>query len=342
MIEKTIYIYTTQRAHGIVVIVDHLIDAFKRKGINCKSIDNLKHRTYSDFIIPYGVKEANDVIDSGLRTEIVFAADAITLGYINKVKFYLRKFHIFNFDFLYSIFAYLKYSNKEKRMLNSFAKCILVSPVDIEYFNKRFNIGIEKFIYAPNGIELPVSNNVVREAQRQKLTLGILSPWKSKQITEESKWFINKFFKRYAQSHDDVKLILAGRGNRISQFEGIKGVNVMGEVDSLNEFFGSIDILISSNPKGCGILNRVLDGFSYGVPVAGVPGSFTGFPKAQNCYFTFSTFKEFCELMDNLKSDNNLAHEMSLNATEYIHVNHNWVVNYDNLVNSIIKLYPNF
>ena len=64
------YIYSKQHAHGIVIIVNNLIDAFKRKGIECERIETLAGRTADDLIIPYGVMEANELIDSGLPTKI--------------------------------------------------------------------------------------------------------------------------------------------------------------------------------------------------------------------------------------------------------------------------------
>lgn len=176
-----IYIYSKQHAHGIVIIVNNLIDAFKRKGIECERIETLAGRTADDLIIPYGVMEANELIDSGLPTKICFPADAITLGYLNKIKFYLKINHVFNYDFFYSIYAYLKYKPKERRMIEAFDKNILVSPVDINYFKKHINPSDSKYLYVTNGIDLcETSDNIPSKIFR----IGILSPWHSRQIFE--------------------------------------------------------------------------------------------------------------------------------------------------------------
>lgn len=329
-----LYIYSKQNAHGIVIIVNNLIDAFKRNGIDCERVETLAGRTSEDFIIPYGVMESNELIDSGLPTKVCFPADAITLGYLNKIKFYLKIKHVFNYDFFYSIYAYLKYKPKEKRMVESFNTNILVSPVDIDYFKKRINPSDSKYIYVTNGIDL---SEPADKTSSSVFRIGILSPWQSRQIFEESNWFITKYFKKYAKTHPNVQLLIAGRGPRCKVFEGMENVQVLGEVSSLKDFFSNIDVMISSNPKGCGILNRVLDSFSYKVPVLGHVGSFSGFPNSEGCYFSFGNYKSFCAQMDLMMNNPDEMERRANKAYEYILKNNNWGELYDNLVNKLIE-----
>lgn len=330
----TIYIYSHQKAHGIKVIIDNLLRSFKNRGISCMVISTLKGRDKSDIIIPYSVKEANELIQSGLSTKIAFCADAVTLGFRNKIKHYLKVGNVFNYDFFYSIYAYLKYIPLEKKMLQSYAKCILVSPSDIGYMERVYKVPISKFIYAPNGVEKQAE---IQRTRSEVFRIGILSPWVSKPITEESKWFINKYFRKYSKTHNNIELILAGRGARIRQFEGMKNVKVLGEVASLEDFFSNIDVMISANPKGCGILNRILDSFSYRVPVCGVPGSFSGFPNSEGCYLKFSTYREFCEIIEEIMKRRDQLSTVADNAYSYIQEHHNWDQIYEGLVNDIIK-----
>ena len=328
------YIYSKQHAHGIDIIVNNLIDAFKRKGIECERIETLVGRTADDLIIPYGVMEANELIDSGLPTKICFPADAITLGYLNKIKFYLKINHVFNYDFFYSIYAYLKYKPKEKRMVESFDTNILVSTVDIDYFKKHINPSDSKYQYVTNGID---QNETVDETFSNTFRIGILSTWHSRQIFEESNWFITKYYKKYAKTHPNVHLLIAGRGPRCKVFDGMQNVQVLGEVSSLKDFFSNIDVMISSNPKGCGILNRVLDSFSFKVPVLGHVGSFTGFPNSEGCYFSFDSYESFCSQMDLMMKNRDEMKKRAEKAYDYIIKNNNWIKLYDNLVNKLIE-----
>ena len=86
-----IFIYTGQKNHGIIVIVENLVKAFSRKGVECIHITSLNGRCKDDIIIPYGVKESNELLERGFRAIACFMADAITLGYINKIKFYEKQ-----------------------------------------------------------------------------------------------------------------------------------------------------------------------------------------------------------------------------------------------------------
>lgn len=330
------YIYSRQHAHGIVIIVNNLIDAFKRKGIECERIETLAGRTSEDFIIPYGVMETNELINSGLPTRVCFPADAITLGYLNKIKFYFKNCHFLNYDFFYSIYAYLKYKPKEKKMINAFDLCVLVSPVDIQYFKNQFNPSDNKYKYVTNGIYL---GEIADKTHSEKFRIGILSPWFTRQIFEESNWFISKYFKKYAKTHPNVELIIAGRGPRCKTFVGMSNVHVLGEIESLNDFFSNIDVMISSNPKGCGILNRILDSFSYQVPVCGINASFSGFPNSEGCYFSFTDYNSFCSVMENMVNHPELLREKADMAYEYIKSNNDWIKNYDELIRCILTKY---
>ena len=330
-----VYIYSKQHAHGVAVIVNNLMSAFKRNGVDCVRIETLVDRCSEDFIIPYGVKEANELIESGLPTRVCFPADAITLGYLNKIKFYLKINHIFNYDFLYSIYAYIKYKPKEKRMIDSFDTNILVSPVDIDYFKKHINPSNIKYIYVTNGIEL---GEPTYQTSSSVFRVGILSTWKSRQTFEESNWFITKYFKKYARTHRNVQLLIAGRGPMCKVFEGMQNVHVLGEVSSLKDFYSNIDAMISPNPKGCGILNRVLDSFSYKVPVLGHVGSFTGFPESEGCYFSFENYNSFCAQMDLMMNNRDEMKNRANKAYKYILKNNNWNKLYDNLVTKLIEL----
>jgi glycosyltransferase involved in cell wall biosynthesis len=219
-------------------------------------------------------------------------------------------------------------------MIESFDTNILVSPVDIEYFKRHIDPSDNKYKYVTNGIGL---GETAEKTSSSNFRIGILSPWQSRQIFEESNWFIKEYFKKYAQTHPNVQLIVAGRGPRCKAFEGMQNVKVLGEVSSLKDFFSNIDVMISSNPKGCGILNRVLDSFSYKVPVLGHEASFSGFPESEGCYYSFKDYKSFCSTMDYMMSNREDMKVRADKAYEYIVKYHNWERNYDNLVEYLLK-----
>lgn len=334
-----IYIYCTQNAHGIKIIIDNLKKAFIRKGIECEHISSLRDIEKCEIIIPYGVKDSLKLLKNDYNADVVFAADAITLGFKNKILHYIKFKRIWSYDFWYSIYGYLRYYIEEKKMLKNYKKIILVSMRDIDYLHETYHSPIEKFIYATNGIDRV--DKLKKHKRQHRLSLGILATWYSSQIIEESKWFIEEIYIPYVKSkkNKEIELILAGRGPKIKQFEGLKNIKVIGEVDSLGDFFSQIDVMISSNPKGCGILNRVLDSFAHRVPVCGVSESFSGFSEAEGCYMTFSNLNDFSSLIEIITDDEHFTRKVADRAYLYIKRKHDWIQIYDDLVEKLLDHY---
>jgi glycosyltransferase involved in cell wall biosynthesis len=332
---SSIYIYTAQKAHGISVIIENLIKAFSKKGFNCSHVVTLDGLSKDSLIIPFAVKEAVEVYEKGYRPFAAFLCDAISLGYRNKFKFYLSIGHVFCYDFLYSVYGYLRYSRKEKFVLNTYENTIFVAQVDIDYLKQKYPRSGCNYICVPNGV--PEVNNVLDHVPSDRLRLGILSPWESKQIIEESNWFIRKYYKRYYAKHPNTVLKLAGRGSKINQFQNQDGIEVLGEVEDLADFFANIDVFISSNPKGCGILNRVLDAFMYKVPVLGHEASFSGFPSSDDICYKFNNYPSFESALEYINANRTDVRRRVENAIEYTKKNNNWERNYQKLVEILMK-----
>lgn len=330
------YIYNTQKANGVKVIVQNLIKGFERRGITCQEVKSLANCNKNDIVIPFGVKESMEVYKKGFNPSLALLVDAISLGYKNKIKFYLKRGYIFQYDFLYSIYGYLRYSQMEKNVMAAFKNVMLVSQVDIDYLKESKASKHCNFMYVPNGAYINVETD--QHVDSDDLRVGILSSWVTKQTCSESAWFIKDYFVRFAKTHPKIKLYIAGRGGLIHNFSGLNNVIVLGAVDSLSEFFSKIDVFVSANPKGCGILNRVLDTVAYKVPVIGVPGSFTGFPNSDKVFYRFDDYKSFDTLLEHLSSNPHELQEIAQNAYEYVLANNNWETIYDKFIDDILNL----
>ena len=82
------YVYNTQKANGVKVIVQNLIKGFERRGITCQEVKSLANCNKNDIVIPFGVKESMEVYKKGFNPSLALLVDAISLGYKNKIKFY--------------------------------------------------------------------------------------------------------------------------------------------------------------------------------------------------------------------------------------------------------------
>jgi len=93
-------------------------------------------------------------------------------------------------------------------------------------------------------------------------------------------------------------------------------------------------VFLSLSPKGCGILNRVLDAITYRVPVAGIEASFTGFPMSESAFAKFCDYSSFCNCINKLK-DKEYREKIEENAYRYARTNNNWDINYERLADII-------
>ena len=137
--------------------------------------------------------------------------------------------------------------------------------------------------------------------------------------------------------HTNTVLKLAGRGRKINRFQNQEGIEVLGEVKDLADFFANIDVFISSNPKGCGILNRVLDAFMYKVPVLGHVASFSGFPSSDGICYKFNNYCTFESALEYITTNRTDAWKRVEKAIEYTKENNNWERNYQELVEKLMK-----
>lgn len=331
-----VFIYTGQKAHGIIVIVENLVKAFCRKGVDCSHITSLNGRNKDDIIIPYGVKESNELLNKGYRPIACFMADAITLGHINKIKFYLRIGHFFHHDFLYSIYGYLRYTPQEKKVVENYKNAVFVAQRDIDFLKEKYPHAGVNYLCVPNG------GPSIKEARKatvsDKFRIGLLSAWGANNVYEESNWFVKKYWPKYHQKHKNAILKIAGRGEYCWKFKDTPGAEVLGEVSDLAEFFANCDVSLLLCPKGCGILNRVLDSFAYQIPVIGYEASFTGFPDSDDVCYKFNSYDSFEEVMERIMNNPEEARDKTAKAIAYANERFNWERNYDDLTEELLRL----
>lgn len=320
-------------SYGILVIIENLIRVSKQKRIPCRHITSLSDAQPDETIIPYGTLEPIEMINKGLVPKVSLLVDAISLGAKNKIIHYLRVGHFLHKDFLGTVPRYIKWRSLDKKIARNIDNVILVSTYDGEYL-RRFNKNLH-IIVCPNGARVVVGKN---HTFSQKLRLGILSSWATENTYEENNWFVRKYYLRYAKSNPNVELVLAGRGQLLSRMKGLPQVTVMGEIADLADFFANIDIFVAANPKGCGILNRCLDAFSYQVPVIGCQAAFSGFTYMKDSFLTFNSYRQFVNSVVKLKDNKELQVKLVKNASSQIAECNNWEENLGNMLDEIVKL----
>ena len=247
----------------------------------------------------------------------------MSLGYLNKIVFYSKHLY-FNYDLFYSIYGFLKWKPYERMALKMKSTNVFFSKTDIDYSKKLNNNS--KYYLLMNGVFPPIkSNKMISDLLR----IGILGAWDDPIAVCENNYFIQHYFPYFRKTINKKCILrIAGRGKYIYKYNNHPGIEVLGKVDKLESFFNEIDVFVSPNPKGCGILNKVLEAFSYGTYVIGHTGSFSGLKHFSGCYSEFTNRNEFIQEMLFFTNNKTTIDERIHLAQEIVKSRHNWTMNY--------------
>lgn len=319
--------------YGVKVIINQI----ERILPGSKTESELREIPSNKLVIPYGVLESKRLIGhKNERLKIAFLVDAYSLGDISDFKFFLGKSYIpfsFNVQNLLKFFKHIYY---EYLIFRHYDRVMLVSHYDKEYYSnmpfiKKYS---NKSVVIPNGVLLPQKKAYVQRAERA-FTVGCLSLWSGDEVFYTLKCFLNEVWKK-VPADSNIRLVIAGRGistemtDYVAQFNN---VTIIGEVEHLEDFYKNIDASLITMAKKCGIINRVLDGFSNQVPVISRPESLLAFKGLPNCYYTYTDINTFLSSANQIRNNPEETANRVSDAYDYVKEHHNWEKNYEILNN---------
>lgn len=321
---------------GVKAILNVLTAALNSKGINSVVVGSLSEESANDLIIPYGPKNSYIYLKSNSKSRrLALLVDYYSLGCKNKIFFYLKKGKLYYWDFWYSIISYFRYHYKEKLVAKSFDYVMLASEQDARRMSKDFKVN--NIIVAGNLIG---QHQIVKPRNREqdKLVLGIISHW-TKISVDETRWFIEDVFPKLRKKYPYLELRIAGRGDAelAKRYFCGDGVDFVGEVSNLDEYFGTLDVYVATVPKGCGVLNKLLDSFSYKVYSIGISQSFSAFEDLQDGYVVCETVDDFENAIELYLENEERATEIVDNAYNYVRKNNSSEENYNDVISIIEK-----
>lgn len=229
------------------------------------------------------------------------------------------------------------YTYKEKRCLNAFKRCVFVSPVDGDYVRRHYSKSKARIVVIPNGISLPTAYFARKEDAG--ITIGCLTGFGKETIENDLKRLIFEIFPRILESNPSTELVIAGRGAPDSFVTAIKelpNVRFLGFVENLIDFYSCVDLIVSTVSKECGILNRVLEAWSYGKAVIGYKKNFLAFEKAKenHHFFVAENPQDFAESI-RLIREGVLQLPASDDLTNFVKENYSWNVSGNQLIRLI-------
>lgn len=334
------YLYvreTLYSSYGVRVIIDHLKNNIPYLLIG----HHLKDIPEGSVVVPYGILESVDVIRyKRFELGLSLMVDAYSLGeWSNFAKTWNKTFIPFRYK-ITSFLRALKFFVLEYYVMSCYKRIMLVSWGDKEYYKRMplFKKFGSKFIVVPNGVEIPVPVEKHLGADNSKLRIGCLSPWWGPSYYT-LQFFLNDVWKKIDKT--GLELVVAGRGmtpEKQAYIERFENVKVIGEVEKLEEFYEQVDVSLITMLKKCGIINRVLDGFSFGVPVMCRPESLLAFKDLPDCCYTYEDANSFMTAIKEIISNPNEALLKADKALAFVRKHHDWEKNYEKFSLEILKL----
>ena len=247
---------------------------------------------------------------------------------------------------IYCIARKTVYSYKEKRCLSGFGDIVYVSPVDVKYVEKTYSFSASLHCITP-GVEK--QSTVIEESTNdfdvKCIQIGCLTDFSNDTLNENLYPLIKGIIPYLDNNQLKYKLIIAGRGaNSTIENEMKKSQNIqyIGYVDSLSDFYNSIDIVITTVAKKCGVINRILEAWAYAKPVIGYSHNFVPFLKAKNeeNYLSADNNEEFYKMLTDIQKGKYDLCSMGQKSKRMVEENYTWEIaarKFLQLFNSIVE-----
>lgn len=320
-INKNVYFFTRNaKSPGVAVILNSIQRGLENRSIQSCLVDNLEEVPDGGLVVPYGTRECFEYIFVPGAKPLALLVDFYSEGCRNKIKFYLKRGKILYKDLYYSIVSYLRYHRKDIQVARTYDKVLMVSKTDVDKLSREAKDC--HLVLANNCVKL--KETAFRQYDKTKpLKLGIIAHWMFVSI-DETRWFIDDVFKKLRPVYPGIELVIAGRGDDklANHFFRGDGVRFIGEVDSLDDFFNEINIYVATVPKGCGVLNKLLDAFSYRVFSIGIQASFSAFTELKDGYVVCNRFEDYVKAIQMYCDDQEKVMRMVENAYEYVKRTH--------------------
>ena len=320
---------------GVRVIVDNLARSLAGKCVVTVS-DTLPESKENVYVIPYGIKQIIIALKNQYTVPVALMVDYFSLSQWNSIKYFINRKDFWTTRYsVKTILRCIKYYIQEIYAFHHCDNFMFVSQTDINNIKKRYPS--KNYFCVPNGVNIPL--NYSKRKRKDGLCFGFLSIWVEESFFEH-KWFLDKYWPRIVEKFPDATIKICGRyasDEMIRYFSSKQNVEFLGEMKSLSDFFDLIDVYLVPIPKGCGILNKVLDAFAHQTLVAGISPSFSGFTYMNDSYVECNTLHDFMNFVDDFSTDRSKYDAYIKNAYDYIQKYNDWDTNYTKFINELLQ-----
>ncbi|MBO7570721.1 MAG: glycosyltransferase family 4 protein [Bacteroidales bacterium] len=209
--------------------------------------------------------------------------------------------------------------------INSYDYLVPITDRDAKFFSENGNT--RPIFVAPTGIGADNPLLSIDGTKAEYPTFSYIGALDWQPNVEGLEWFVRNVWNKYRFMHSGAKFRIAGR-NADKEFEKFlisNGVDYMGELESVVEYYASGTIFVVPLFSGSGMRIKIVEAMSAGKSVItttlGTEGIAT--ENGKNIFVADSA-EDFIACMEKLASDKCLYDEISANARKFV------VENYDN------------
>lgn len=316
--------------YGIQIIVDKIALGLEMRGYLVSVIKSPDRA--SGYTVPISVNPC--VCENGIGN-VGILIDSPSLTAISVFKHSI-KYSVYNLDTLKQVLKIVKALFIERKAILNNSKIVVVSAIDCEYLSNRYK-NKSKFYTVKNGVDIPAQKLNFPIEKNKFITLGFISSF-SDGAYRDIDWFLKKIWCELPSHYNNkFKIIIAGKGSEKYKhlLEMYENVECVGEVDTINDFYNNIDFSLATIRKKSGVLNKVLESFSFNVPVIGLDYNFYSLPEfiEGKHFLSFRCSNSFQKALDQIEM-NGFDFDSLLNL-EILNDNYVWENNYEFLTDLI-------
>ncbi len=201
----------------------------------------------------------------------------------------------------------------ELSLLSSFSLWVSISDRDLQ---KMRELGLSSPAVS---VQVPISTSFVYSKEytsENPLVIGFIGSLDWLPNKEGLDWFLKKVWPEVKRHNLECRLFIAGRNTPNAFFQWSDShITVLGEVDSSESFFQSIDVLIVPLFSGSGVRIKILEAMAAGLLVITTAVGVEGIPAVHNQSILLAdTATEFIEALKSIKANPRKLSEIGDNA----------------------------
>lgn len=301
---------------------------FENKGIDCDlirkqnlikrsfGIDNIQYKNFLDKyhknydLIYYCVPP------SALYCYIPKTKTPIFLNAVDSFSLLNKRLFKLNQNIV-SKLKFILYKNLEKKIYKKANIVNFVSSIDENYTNQTLKINNTSTI--PNGVEI----NLMDYSKRDESTLLFVGNFNNISNALSLQYFIREIWPFLHEADSDIRLKVVGP-NLLEKYN-VAGIDIVGYVDNVIEYYRKCTVFIAPLISGSGIKNKVLEAMALGIPVISSSIGLDGIEVRKGIdVIEANSFNEWISSIIDLIHNPSKREELAKNAFNVVRDKYDW------------------